>query len=87
MPVSAAILAAHRELHATRREEFLGPALIEYPPISDEERAAALEFSEALKKQLGPSPQTQEQKKLTIVPTRLSLDEQKAELRRRGLLE
>ncbi len=87
MPVSAAILKAHRELQSTDRGEYLGPPLLEYPPITDEERAEALKFSEALKKQLAAIPKPAEPKKLTIVPSTRSLEEQKAELRRRGFLK
>jgi len=90
MPVSAAILKAHGELTAIRREGYLGPPLLAYPEVSEEERAAALEFSDALRKQLAPirSPKPPEQKKLTIIlPSTRSIEEQKAELRRRGFLK
>jgi hypothetical protein len=70
------------------RSEYLGPPLLEYPPITEQERAEALKFSEALKKQLAPIPaKPAEPKKLTIVPSLRSLEEQKAELRRRGFLK
>jgi hypothetical protein len=90
MPVSAAILKAHQELQSTDRGEYLGPPLLEYPPITDEERAEGLKFSEALKKKLGiPAKPAKpvEPKKLTVVPSLRSLEEQKAELRRRGFLK
>ena len=69
------------------RAEYLGPPLLEYAEISDEERAEALKFSEALKKKLAIPAKPAEQKKLTIVPSMRSLEEQKAELRRRGFLK
>lgn len=76
------------ESYHGNREEFLGPRLLSYPEISQEERDEALKFSDSLKKQLEPiPPPPAEAKKLTIVPSHLSLDEQKAELRRRGLLK
>jgi hypothetical protein len=51
IPVSAAILEAHRELTKSARD-FLGPRLVEYPEVSQEDREAALEFSKALRKKL-----------------------------------
>jgi hypothetical protein len=73
-----------------RGAEYLGPPLLEYPPITQEERAEALKFSEALKKKLGiPAKPAKpaEPKKLTVVPSLRSLEEQKTELRRRGFLK
>jgi hypothetical protein len=70
------------------RTEYLGPPLIEYPPITDEERAEGLKFSEALKKKLAipPKPAAEPKKKLTV-PSLRSLEEQKAELKRKGFLK
>lgn len=70
-----------------RGAEYLGPALLEYPPITEEERAEALKVSEALKKKLGIPSKPAEPKKLTIVPSTRSIEEQKAELRRKGFLK
>jgi hypothetical protein len=71
-----------------RGAEYLGPPLLEYPLITDEERAEALKFSETLKKQLAAIPaEPAEPRKLAIVPSLRSLDEQKAELRRKGFLK
>lgn len=87
MPVSATIRAAHEKMRATETV-LLGVPLLEYPPITDEERAEALKFSEALKKQLGVTPaKPAEPKKLTVEPSTRSFEEQKAELRRRGFLK
>jgi hypothetical protein len=71
------------------RTSYLGPPLLEYnETLTPEERAEALKFSEALKKKLGiPAKPVAEPKKLTIVPSLLSLEEQKAELRRKGFLK
>jgi len=91
MPTSATILKAHAELSSSRAPaEYLGPPLIEYAAVSAEEREAALAFSEELKKKLAaipPAEQIPKKKTLTFVPSRLSLEEQKTELRRRGLLK
>jgi hypothetical protein len=88
MPTSATILKAHQELQSIERGEYHGPPLLEYPPITDEERAEALKFSESLKKKLAiPAKPAAETKKLTIVPSLRSLEEQKAELRRKGFLK
>src|SRR5262249_1743362 len=53
LPVSAAILKADRELevHAIGGE-YLGPRLLEYPSVTEEERAEALKFSAALREKL-----------------------------------
>jgi hypothetical protein len=88
MPVSTTIRAAHEKMRVGRTNEFLGVPLIEYPPITEQERGEALKFSEALKKQLAAIPaKPAEPKKLTIVPSLRSLEEQKAELRRKGFLK
>lgn len=47
MPVSAAILTAHKELQKSGADEYLGPRQIEYPPISKEEREAIIRDVEA----------------------------------------
>jgi hypothetical protein len=87
MPVSATILAAHEKMC---EPVSLGVPLLEYSPITDEERAEGLKFSEALKEKLAIPAKTGQpaaQKKLTLVPSLRSLEEQKAELKRRGFLK
>ena len=71
------------------RTSYLGPRLLNYTEtLTPEERAEALKFSEALKKKLGVIPaKPAEPKKLTIVPSLRSIEEQKAELRRKGFLK
>jgi hypothetical protein len=86
MPVSAAILQAHRELQASHRQEYLGVPLLEYPPVTQEERDAALEYSEKLKTLLGAPEPKPEKKKLTARPSLLSIDEQKRILKAKGWL-
>jgi hypothetical protein len=88
MPTSATILKAHQELQSTDRGGYLGPPLLEYPPVTQEEREAALKFSDVLKKRLGVPPKLAqpELKKIPLLATPRSIEEQKAELRRRGLL-
>jgi hypothetical protein len=90
MPVSAAVLKAHEELRSQQMEDrssYLGPPMIDYPEISQEEREDALKFSEELKKALGPRYIVQEVKnKITVRPSTLSIDEQKRKLREKGFL-
>jgi hypothetical protein len=86
MPVSAAILKAHREIQESRRGEFLGVPLIEYPPITQEERNEALAFSEELKKKLGAAPTKPEKRSVPVRPSLHSLEEQKRILREKGFL-
>jgi len=89
-PKPAEIIAAARECTG---EGFSGPPLLDYQDITDAEREAAFaenaEFTAKLKAQLGvgqviksPTPGH----KITIVPPTRSLEEQKAELVRRGFL-
>src|SRR6266404_1972145 len=52
MPTSAAVLKAHEELCGSGQEEYLGVPQIDYPPVTQEERDAALEYSEKLKETL-----------------------------------
>ena len=66
---------------------FLGPRLLQYPEITAEEREAALVFSEELKKKLRPSEPKPRGKTLTVRQSMLSIEEQKAELRKRGYLQ
>jgi len=75
------------QMYRSDRSEFLGPPRLEYEPITQEERDAALEFSQALKKLIqGPPIREVAAKKLTVRPSMLSLEEQKEELKRRGYL-
>jgi hypothetical protein len=91
LPVSAEILKAHTFLKSKGRvEEYLGPPLLDYPGICQEEREAALEFSRELKEKLlihAVQQKTAEKKRYIPPPLARSLEEQKAELRRRGLLK
>jgi len=48
MPTSAAVLKAHEELCGSG-QEYLGVPQIDYPPVTQEEREAALIFSRELK--------------------------------------
>ncbi len=88
MPVSAAILKAHEELAASGVDQFLGVPQLEYPPVTQEDRDAGLEYSEKLKKQLGIGEKAPAapQKKLKIVQSTRTIEEQKEILRKRGLL-
>jgi hypothetical protein len=86
MPVSAAILKAHEELRATHRQEYLGVPLLEYPAITQEERDAALAYSEAFKKTLAPKEEKPTKKQITVRPSVLSIDEQKRVLKAKGWL-
>jgi len=52
MPVSAAIIQAHERLLLNESEEYLGVRQIDYPPVTQEERDGALEFSQKLKDKL-----------------------------------
>lgn len=86
MPVSAAILKAHEELQGSRGDEYLGVPLIEYPPVTQEDRDAALVFSEAFRKTLGPKEEKPARKPLTVRPSLLSIEEQKQVLKKKGWL-
>lgn len=81
------------------RSVFMGPPQIEYPPVTDEERAAGLEFSKALrevihkKQKANPSVKTATvslrtlQRKWAKVPqSQLTVEQQKEILRKKGLL-
>lgn len=86
MPVSATIRNCFSKLRSSE-PLYLGPPLIEYPEITAEDREAALVFSEELKKKLGAPSQKNEQPKITVRPSTLSIEEQKRILRERGLLK
>jgi hypothetical protein len=69
---------------------YSGPPQLTYPEISQEEREAALEFSQKVREHFAkdrPKDGEPGKKKLTIVPSKLSIEEQKAELKRRGYLK
>lgn len=91
-PKPAEIIEAAKH-QAKRSGEFLGPKMIEYPEITEEEREAAIaenaDATAKLKAQLGKpevikSPAAGN--KITTVPTTKSWEEQKRELERRGYL-
>lgn len=95
MPVVAKIREALEEVRraSVGQEQYLGVPLLDYPKISQTERDAAIAESEAfiakLKAQIGigqviKAPTTGH--KIPIVPPTRSLEEQKAELVRRGFL-
>lgn len=86
MPVSATIRNCLSKIRSAE-PVYLGPRLLGYPEVSQEEREEALKFSEELKKKIGPPSQKSERPKLTVRPSLLSLDEQKRVLRERGLLK
>lgn len=87
LPKPGHIRAALLKAEAESRFTGLGPPLLAYAEISQEERDEALKFSEELKKKLGaPSPKS-ERPKLTVRPSLLSLKEQKRLLWEKGLLK
>jgi hypothetical protein len=87
MPVTAAILKAHRELQDAGREEYLGPKMEWDPELERQRKERADKFQRQLASgAIKPEPEQPLKKKRTIVPSTLSIEEQKAELRRRGLL-
>jgi hypothetical protein len=86
MPVSATIRNCLSKI-LSAAPVYLGPPLLKYPEITAEEREAALAFSEELKKKLGPPEPKPGRKTLTVRPSLLSVEEQKAELRKLGYLE
>lgn len=92
MPVSAAILKAHQDLQAPLYQGvFLGPPQLTYREVTQEEREDALKFSKQVRAHFkAPAEPTKPaepaKKKLAIVPSKLTIEEQKAELKRRGLL-
>jgi len=68
---------------------FLGLPQLTYARISEEEREEALEYSAALRKMLVKTPQNalaEKTKRLNVVPPRLTVDEQKEVLRKKGYL-
>lgn len=73
---------------------FLGPRQLTYPEVTQQERDEALKFSEALasviQKERAKYPPTKTAaaiaKKLNIPPTRLTLEQQKEILRKKGYL-
>lgn len=68
---------------------FLGPRQLTYPEVSKEDREAALEYSAALRRQLGIGREPTAAKMKTIpVPSSSvsSIEEQKEILRRKGYL-
>jgi hypothetical protein len=86
MPVSAMIRKCLSKIRSAA-PVYLGLPLLKYPEITAEEREAALVFSEELKNKLGPPESKPERKTLTVRPSMLALEEQKAELRKRGYLQ
>ena len=86
MPVSAAILKAHEEIRESHREGYLGVPLLEYSPVTQEERDEALKFSEELKKKLGAPEAKPEKKPIPVRPSLLSLEEQIRILKSKGFL-
>jgi hypothetical protein len=95
MPVSAAILAAHKRLLASApHEQFLGPRLLAYSEIDPAERAkfvAELEANPAYQAAIAklkiadPKPM-REKPRIVPRPLMRSLEEQKRILRERGFL-
>ena len=83
MPVSAKILECAKD-SARIAETFLGPPLLEYGEKSAEEIA----FNEKWRKYYAenPLPEKPEVSKLRPQQSTMTIEEQKAELRRRGLL-
>lgn len=69
------------------RSTFLGPPMLTYPEISEEEREEALKFSEQLRENLGPTPPCEKKKQIPVQPSKLTLSEQKEILRRKGYLK
>jgi hypothetical protein len=93
MPVSATIRAAHEKMRATG-PVYLGPPMLEYTEtLTPEERDEAIKecrakFKAAMQKQVEPAKPTPPKLKkvpLSATPPR-SIEEQKAELRRKGFL-
>jgi hypothetical protein len=85
MPVSATIRNCLSKIRSAA-PVYLGPPMLAYPEVSQEERDEAMKFSEELKKKLGAPSQKSERPKLTVRPSLLSLEEQKRILREKGLL-
>jgi hypothetical protein len=92
MPVSATIRNCPSKIRSAE-PVYSGPPLLEYPDITAEEREAALVYSARLKKILSPpesKPQAEskpQRKTFTVRPSMLPIEQQKAELRKRGYLQ
>jgi hypothetical protein len=92
MPVSATIRAAHEKMRATGTI-YLGPPMLNYTEmLTPEEREEAIKecakFKAAIQKHFDPKkPTLPKLKKIPLSATPLSIEEQKAELRRKGFLK
>jgi hypothetical protein len=84
-PKPAEIIIAAK---ANYGEALSGPPLLEYPPISEDEREEALKFSEKLKETLLlEKPKLEPPAKKRIAHVTKPIEQQKAELRKRGYLQ
>lgn len=91
MPVVATIRSAHELLRVRNADAtYLGPKLLAYPEVSQEERDAAVkesaEFTAKLKAYLGKAQPQVERPEIRPRQSTLSLAEQKKILERRGFL-
>ena len=87
LPKPGHIRAGLKAIGAQQSQQvFLGPQLLAYPRISQEERDEALARSEELRKRLGSAPARVTRPTLTVRPSTLSLEEQKRILREKGYI-
>lgn len=91
MPVSAAILRAHKELLNSNAGEFLGPRLDWNPELEKERLERKLLFEKALAngevETEKPTPIQPKKRQLGAIHPAKSLEEQKRELREKGWLQ
>ncbi len=83
-PKPGHIRAAVPVLHSA----FLGPPMLTYPEVSEEDRQAGLEYSAAVRAALAKSPRQVQikAKPFNLPPSRLTTEEQKDVLKRKGYL-
>jgi hypothetical protein len=87
-PKPAEIIAAAKVV-GDDQGEYLGPKMLEYPEVPEEERKSADDITAEFKKRMGwdkPNVSAPTEKRIKVVPPTRSLEEQKAELVRRGFL-